>query len=71
LNTQAITEMAHKFSDVLVDLRNIATDTTWSGVSNAELVTFFQDLIRQEDDAEARLQALLTPSINQQYLKGL
>jgi len=71
LNTQAITEMAHKFSDVLVDLRNIATDTTWSGVSNAELVTFFQDLIRQEDDAEACLQALLTPSINQQYLKGL
>lgn len=74
LNMEIHTDLEHKFSSFLLDLRDIKTDTQINA-DKKTIITHFQALLRQQsiDNAQAKLdiQSLIHPTTQQQYKKGL
>ncbi|HCG8653510.1 TPA: U32 family peptidase [Vibrio parahaemolyticus] len=71
LNLQVLHDLPQLFTDVLIDLRDIQTETKVSA-SKPELIDAFLALL--EDHSEQAVQTLNTmiqPTTNAQYLKGL
>ncbi|EHH1051225.1 U32 family peptidase [Vibrio parahaemolyticus] len=71
LNLQVLHDLPQLFTDVLIDLRDIQTETKVSA-SKSELIDAFLALL--EDHSEQAIQtlnAMIQPTANAQYLKGL
>ncbi|MBS9936458.1 U32 family peptidase [Vibrio alginolyticus] len=71
LNLQVLHDLPQLFTDVLIDLRDIQTETKVSA-SKPELIDAFLALL--EDHSELAIQTLndmIQPTANAQYLKGL
>ncbi|MGR5068334.1 peptidase U32 family protein [Vibrio alfacsensis] len=68
LNLQVLQDLPQLFTDVLIDLRDIQTETNVT-VTKPELIDAFKVLLA-EHNAEA-LETMVHPTANAQYLKGL
>ncbi|CAE6949708.1 peptidase U32 family protein [Vibrio sp. B1FLJ16] len=71
LNLQVLQDLPQLFTDVLIDLRDIQTETRIS-VTKPELIdAFFQQLTESSEQNMQTLQQMVHPTTNAQYLKGL
>ncbi|MGU3807956.1 U32 family peptidase [Vibrio diabolicus] len=71
LNLQVLHDLPQLFTDVLIDLRDIQTETTVSA-SNPELIDAFLALLEEHSEQTVQtLNAMIQPTANAQYLKGL
>ncbi|ELB2047805.1 collagenase-like protease [Vibrio parahaemolyticus] len=71
LNLQVLHDLPQLFTDVLIDLRDIQTETKVSA-SKPELIDAFLALLEaHSEQAVQTLNAMIQPTTNAQYLKGL
>ncbi|EPP5327441.1 U32 family peptidase [Vibrio alginolyticus] len=71
LNLQVLHDLPQLFTDVLIDLRDIQTETKLSA-SKPELIDAFLALLEDHSEqAVQTLNAMIQPTTNAQYLKGL
>ncbi|HCE3213921.1 TPA: U32 family peptidase [Vibrio parahaemolyticus] len=71
LNLQVLHDLPQLFTDVLIDLRAIQTETKVSA-SKPELIDAFLALLEEySEQAVQTLNAMIQPTANAQYLKGL
>ncbi|TOG99170.1 U32 family peptidase [Vibrio parahaemolyticus] len=71
LNLQVLHDLPQLFTDVLIDLRHIQTETKVSA-SKPELIDAFLALLEDHSEqAVQTLNAMIQPTANAQYLKGL
>lgn len=71
LNLQVLHDLPQLFTDVLIDLRDIQTETKVSA-SKPELIDAFLALLADHSEqAIQTLNAMIQPTANAQYLKGL
>ncbi len=71
LNLQVLHDLPQLFTDVLIDLRDIQTETKVSA-SKPELIDAFLALLEDHSEqAVQTLNAMIQPTANAQYLKGL
>ncbi|HCG7144594.1 TPA: U32 family peptidase [Vibrio parahaemolyticus] len=71
LNLQVLHDLPQLFTDVLIDLRDIQTETKVSA-SKPELIDAFLALLEEySEQAIQTLNAMIQPTANAQYLKGL
>ncbi|HGS4903913.1 TPA: U32 family peptidase [Vibrio parahaemolyticus] len=71
LNLQVLHDLPQLFTDVLIDLRDIQTETKVSA-SKPELIDAFLALLEDHSEqAVQTLNAMIQPTTNAQYLKGL
>ncbi|HAS7000203.1 TPA: U32 family peptidase [Vibrio parahaemolyticus] len=71
LNLQVLHDLPQLFTDVLIDLRDIQTETKVSA-SKPELIDAFLALLEEHcEQAVQTLNAMVQPTANAQYLKGL
>ncbi|HHX8347465.1 TPA: U32 family peptidase [Vibrio diabolicus] len=71
LNLQVLHDLPQLFTDVLIDLRDIQTETKVSA-SKPELIDAFLTLLEEYSEQTVQtLNAMIQPTANAQYLKGL
>lgn len=71
LNLQVLEDLPQLFTDVLIDLRDIQTETHVS-LSKPELIDAFLTLLEEPNQQSIQeLSSVITPTNNNQYLKGL
>ncbi|HHJ3174861.1 TPA: U32 family peptidase [Vibrio parahaemolyticus] len=71
LNLQVLHDLPQLFTDVLIDLRDIQTETKVSA-SKPELIDTFLALLEEHSEQTVQtLNAMIQPTTNAQYLKGL
>ncbi|MCG9651053.1 U32 family peptidase [Vibrio brasiliensis] len=71
LNLQVLEDLPQLFTDVLIDLRDIQTETHVS-LSKPELIEAFLTLLEEPNQQSIQeLSSVITPTNNNQYLKGL
>ncbi|EGA64771.1 U32 family peptidase [Vibrio brasiliensis] len=71
LNLQVLEDLPQLFTDVLIDLRDIQTETHVS-LSKPELIEAFLALLEEPNQQSIQeLSSVITPTNNNQYLKGL
>ncbi|ELB2037283.1 U32 family peptidase [Vibrio parahaemolyticus] len=71
LNLQVLHDLPQLFTDVLIDLRDIQTETKVSA-SKPELIDAFLALLEEHCEQTVQtLNAMVQPTANAQYLKGL
>ncbi|MFB1070220.1 U32 family peptidase [Vibrio diabolicus] len=71
LNLQVLQDLPQLFTDVLIDLRDIQTETKVSA-SKPELIDAFLALLEEHSEQTIQtLNAMIQPTANAQYLKGL
>ena len=74
LNLDIVKQLPALLTDVLVDLRDIQTETRQS-VSNAQFVDLFVDALNSSESAQqevfSQIRQATSPTSNKQYLKGL
>ncbi|CAE6953990.1 COG0826 Collagenase and related proteases [Vibrio sp. B1FLJ16] len=71
LNLQVLQDLPQLFTDVLIDLRDIQTETRVS-VTKPELIdAFLKQLSESSEQNMQTLQKMVHPATNAQYLKGL
>ncbi|EGQ8805883.1 U32 family peptidase [Vibrio parahaemolyticus] len=71
LNLQVLHDLPQLFTDVLIDLRDIQTETKVSA-SKPELIDAFLALLEEHSEQTVQtLNAMIQPTANAQYLKGL
>lgn len=71
LNTQVVSDLPDLFTDLLVDLREIETETKLS-LDKAEIVSKFADWLNDPcTENELRIHHHIAPTSNAQYLKGV
>lgn len=71
LNLQVLHDLPQLFTDVLLDLRDIQTETKVSA-SKPELIDAFLALLEEHSEQTVQtLNAMIQPTANAQYLKGL
>ncbi|MBE3712164.1 U32 family peptidase [Vibrio parahaemolyticus] len=71
LNLQVLQDLPQLFTDVLIDLRDIQTETKVSA-SKPELIDAFLALLEEYSEQTVQtLNAMIQPTANAQYLKGL
>ncbi|NVC50648.1 U32 family peptidase [Vibrio diabolicus] len=71
LNLQVLHDLPQLFSDVLIDMRDIQTETKVSA-SKPELIDAFLALLEEHSEQTVQtLNAMIQPTANAQYLKGL
>ncbi|WP_234496612.1 U32 family peptidase [Vibrio maritimus] len=71
LNLDVLSDHRDLITDVFIDLRDIQTETKVLG-SKLDIISAFQaELLRNGDDSSSGVTALIAPTRNQQYLKGI
>ncbi|HGF5281938.1 TPA: U32 family peptidase [Vibrio parahaemolyticus] len=71
LNLQVLHDLPQLFTDVLIDLRDIQTETKVSA-SKPELIDAFLAILEEYSEQTVQtLNAMIQPTANAQYLKGL
>ncbi|CAG9001649.1 MAG: hypothetical protein CENE_03672 [Candidatus Celerinatantimonas neptuna] len=70
LNLDVLSDLPNRYTDIMIDLRNIPTQTRFQ-VKPSELVTLFKQSIHKDKKATQKLIATITGTTNRQYNKGL
>lgn len=70
LNTDIISDISNCFTNYMIDLQNIETQTRLK-VSKLELIGLFKSAINGDSISLQQLHSLISPTNNSQYLKGL
>ncbi|MFV0449201.1 MAG: peptidase U32 family protein [Vibrio sp.] len=70
LNLDLLTDVPDVFTDIMIDLRDIPTNTQLS-VSKSELIHLFKQALNGDDAAQQALLSNIIGTTNKQYLKGL
>ncbi len=71
LNTEIVSDLPELFTDLLIDLRDIETETKLS-LDKTEIVSLFADWLNDpSDEAEAKIHHHIAPTANAQYRKGV
>ena len=70
LNTEIIADLPDRFSDVLVDLRDIKTETRMQ-LNKQQVVDLFEKLLDGRENTTKFIKNAIFPTSNAQYLKGL
>ncbi|CAM4227811.1 peptidase U32 family protein [Vibrio neonatus] len=71
LNLEILADFPNLLTDVMIDLRDIQTETQVA-VSKGQLIELFLDALKQgEEGAVGNVHNALTPTVNQQYHKGI
>lgn len=70
LNLNVLKDVPALYTDVMVDLRNIPTDTKVS-VSKVELIDHFRQYVNQPEGVCSDLSSFMVGTTNQQYIRGL
>jgi len=70
LNLDVLSDVPNLFTDIMVDLRDIPTQTKVD-VSKAELIELFKQGIRSTESAQLPLSSVIYGTTNKQYRKGL
>ena len=72
LNLQVIDQLSHLLTDVMVDLRQIETETKVT-VSKGELIALFLAALNKQEHQSSveQLHQVVAPTLNKQYQKGL
>jgi putative protease len=69
LNTEIVNDLPSKFSNLMIDLRDIDTATKLEN-NKLPLIQLFQSYLGGDDSASKNIQECIYPSTNTQYLKG-
>jgi len=70
LNTEIVSELGNRFHSLCIDLSDVK-DKTVVDADKGDLIQLFRQHLKADDKATARLHALLSPSNNVQYLRGI
>jgi len=71
LNLQVLQDLPQLFTDVLIDLRDIQTETKVT-MTKPELIDAFTTLLNKHNEQNVNaLNVAIHPTANAQYLKGL
>ncbi|GAD79091.1 peptidase U32 family protein [Vibrio ezurae] len=71
LNLEILADFPNLLTDVMIDLRDIQTETQVA-VSKGQLIELFLEALKQsEEGAVGNVHRALTPTVNQQYHKGI
>lgn len=70
LNLDILSDLPNHYTDIMIDLRNIPTQTRLQ-VKPSELITLFKQTIQKNVKAAQTLIATITNTTNRQYKKGL
>ncbi|MCY1719917.1 DUF3656 domain-containing protein [Prolixibacteraceae bacterium Z1-6] len=70
LNTAIMNDIPNRFSEFLIDLRNIQTETK-TELKKSQLITLFANHIKGSLGAEQKLHKAIVHTTNTQYLKGI
>ncbi len=70
LNTEIVRNIPNFFSGFLIDLRDIKTETK-IGIDKSELISLFESCINADFGAAEKLNQIIQPNANKQYLKGI
>ena len=70
MNTQIVTDLPGLFSDFMIDLSDIKTETK-ADVNKPDLIKLFENLLNENPDAISELHKHVYPTICNQYLKGI
>ncbi|MDE1351065.1 U32 family peptidase [Vibrio aestuarianus] len=70
LNLDILNDLPTTFTDVMIDVRDIPTQTKVN-ISKSELIALFKHSLSGDDNAKAQLVASMTATTNKQYHKGL
>jgi len=70
LNSDIVIDMPDRFSSFCIDLRDIKTETVTTG-DKARMVDLFGSLTNGNSDAEREIRAMIHPTTNAQYKKGI
>ncbi len=71
LNLQVLEDLPQLFTDVLIDLRDIQTETKVSVAKHELIDVFLQQFTESSEQNTQTLQQMVRPTSNAQYLKGL
>ena len=70
MNTQIVTDLPGLFSDFMIDLSDITTETK-AVIDKPGLIKLFENLLNENPDAISELHKHVYPTICNQYLKGI
>ncbi|GAM70121.1 related to collagenase [Vibrio sp. JCM 19236] len=70
LNLEILSDHHDLITDVLIDLRDIQTETKVNA-SKSDVIGSFKALLDEESIADAKLATLIAPTNNAQYRKGV
>ena len=70
LNTELLADIPGLYTDLLIDLRDIPTDTHLK-VDKMQLIDLFERLLEGQENVASQLKSTIFPTSNAQYLKGL
>ncbi|MCA0936852.1 U32 family peptidase [Vibrio alginolyticus] len=71
LNLQVLQDLPQLFTDVLIDLRDIQTETRVSATKPELIDAFLKQLTESSEQNMQTIQQMVHPATNAQYLKGL
>lgn len=70
LNTDVLKDFPSKFSDYLIDLRDVKTETKVE-IDKLSLINLFEDIISGNDASKEKINKCVHPTTNHQYIKGI
>ncbi len=70
LNTDVVTDFSDTFTNFLIDLRDIKTETEIN-TDKSELINSFENLINGNPDAKKRVDKIIQYTTQTQYIKGI
>ena len=70
LNTKIVKDIPNLFSEFLIDLRDIKTDTK-TVLDKLEIITLFESYANGDSEAASELERIIIPSTTIQYSKGI
>ncbi|MFH2057684.1 MAG: peptidase U32 family protein [Pseudomonadota bacterium] len=70
LNTDIVTDVPDLFSNYLIDLRDIKTQTNIE-MDKSKIIALFENLLNGNSNAKNELEQIIHPSTKTQYIKGI
>ncbi len=70
LNIEIINDFKNHFDGYTIDLRDIKTQTTFN-MSKSELITLFEEVLKDNENAGTKLKHNIHPTTMKQYTKGI
>ncbi len=70
LNTGVLNDIPGLYTDVLIDLRDIKTETRLS-INKQQVIDLFTGLVQGRKESVTKIRNAITPTSNAQYIKGL
>jgi putative protease len=70
LNTDILNELPAVFSSLLIDLRDVKTESKLL-ISKSEVIQLFENLLDGKADSETKVKEVIQYTTNRQYKKGI